>query len=166
MFQTAVDDLSHSGASISSPEVFNDFLKRTSQDKTRTPEKISVQSYSRLDKTLKEGMMTVFRLGAAEDSNNTKFGLAKIVNGWQDYFFLDKDLFDSQEIQAFIPKASYRDLYAFSLIPKFTETTLVNFSMASGLLQEALELDEYPSIPVTGQSTFSFNFYPRLPEDG
>ena len=50
------------------------------------------------------------------------------------------------------------DLYAFSLIPRFTETTMVNFGLASGLLREALSLDETPSIPVTGR------YYYRISE--
>ena len=94
------------------------------------------------------------------------FGLSRLIDGWTDYFFIDKDAFGGVDEQPFIPTSTYRDLYAFSLFPKFTETTMVNFAMASGLLSEALELDDSPSVPVTGQSTYSFEFYPRTKQDG
>ena len=73
-------------------------------------------------------------------------------------------MFADVQTQAFIPTSTYRDLYAFSLIPRFTETTMVNFALASGLMKEALKLDKTPSIPITDRSIYTFAFYPRNSE--
>src|SRR4051812_47743749 len=56
-----------------------------------------------------------------------------------------------------------RHLFAFTLLPKFTETPLVNLAIASGLLSHALGLDDatLPSAPATGQGTYSVAFSPR-----
>jgi hypothetical protein len=56
-----------------------------------------------------------------------------------------------------------RQLFVFTLLPKFTETSLVNLAMASGLLSHALQLDyeALPSAPATGQGTYSFTFSPH-----
>jgi hypothetical protein len=56
-----------------------------------------------------------------------------------------------------------RQLFTFALLPKFTETSLVNLALASGLLSHALRIDdeELPSAPATGQGTYSFTFSPH-----
>lgn len=166
MFQTAIEELEASGHFVSKPESFRGYCNRTNQAIPRdVPNRISVQTLSTLDGELRDSNVMVFRLGAPKGTRATHFGLAKTVSSWADYFFLDDELFSSQETRAFIPSASVRDLYAFSLMPRFTETTLVNFALASGLLAEALGLEEAPSIPVTGRSTYTFDFCPRIKED-
>lgn len=167
MFAAALEELDLSGSLVSKPESFKEYCKRTSQVVPRdVPARISAQTLSSLDRELREAQVMVFRLGSPPGKKTTQFGLARTVHDWSDYFLIDEHVFADVETQAFIPTSTYRDLYAFSLIPRFTETTMVNFALASGLLREALSLDETPSIPVTGRSTYTFSFCPRLNEDG
>ena len=58
----------------------------------------------------------------------------------------------------FIPMVPFRHLFPFSLLQRFTETSLVNLALASGLMAHALQLDDQtlPLATATGQSTFSF----------
>ena len=166
MFAVAIEELKISGSSVSTPESFTEYCKRTAQSVPRNvPARISAQTLSSLDRELREAKVMVFRLGSPPGAKTTQFGLARTAHDWSDYFLIDSDVFANVQTQAFIPTSSYRDLYAFSLIPRFTETTMVNFALASGLLREALSLDETPSIPVTGRSTYTFNFCPRLAEE-
>lgn len=166
MFAVAIEELKVSGASLSKPESFNEYCLRTEQAVPRNvPGWISAQTLSTLNRELRQAKVMIYRLGSPPGSNTTQFGLARTVKNWSDYFLLDEQVFADVQPQAFIPTSSFRDLYAFSLIPRFTETTMVNFALASGLLREALSLDKTPSIPVTGRSTYTFNFCPRLAED-
>ncbi len=166
LFDTAIKELNESGASLSTPESFVEYLSRTNQKKTSsTPAAISVQSISDLRPELREAKAMIFRLGCPKGKKTTEFGLARVVNGWSDFFLIDDDIFAESEVRAFVPSVSYRDLYAFSLFPNFTETTLVNLALASGLMKEAFGLEETPSIPVTGRSNYSFDFYPRTQRD-
>ena len=72
-------------------------------------------------------------------------------------------MFADARPELFIPPVSMRQLFAFTLLPKFTETSLVNLAIASGLLSHALGLDDatLPSAPATGQGTYSFTFSPH-----
>ena len=166
MFTAALEELNSSGSSVSKPESFKEYCKRTAQTVPRdVPARISAQTLSSLDRELRKAQVMVFRLGSPPGAKTTQFGLARTVHDWSDYFLIDEHVFADVQTQAFIPTSTYRDLYAFSLIPRFTETTMVNFALASGLLREALSLDETPSIPVTGRSTYTFSFCPRLAKD-
>lgn len=166
MFTAALRELDASGAPVSQPESFTEYCQRTFQPVPKdVPSRISVQTLSSLDAGLRHAGVMIYRLGSPPGTRTTHFALARTVGGWSDYFLIDREVFASIDTQAFIPTASNRELYAFSLIPRFTETTLVNFALASGLLAEALKIDDSPSIPVTGRSTYTFSFHPRLPQD-
>jgi hypothetical protein len=166
MFTIALEELERSESPVSMPESFTQYCNRTRQVVPRNvPGRISPQSLSSLDRELRESNVMVFRLGSPPGTNTTQFGLARTAHDWSDYFLIDDRIFEDVSEQAFIPTSLFRDLYAFSLIPRFTETTMVNFALASGLLREALSLDQTPSIPVTGRSTYTFSFFPRFVED-
>ena len=61
--------------------------------------------------------------------------------------------------ETYLPKVSIRDLFAYQVLPIFTESSLVNLSLASGLLSRALGLDDIPILnPASGKSTFTFDF--------
>jgi hypothetical protein len=89
--------------------------------------------------------------------------LAKSFNDWSDYFLLDDTIFRDAEPEMFIPMVPFRQLFPFSLLQRFTETSLVNLALASGLLAHALQLDgqRLPLATATGQSTFTFEFRPH-----
>lgn len=167
MFAVALEELKISGASLSKPESFSDYCMRSKQAVPRNvPGCISAQTLSTLNRELRQAKVMIYRLGSPPGLNTTQFALARTVNDWSDYFLLDEQVFADVQPQAFIPTSSFRDLYVFSLIPRFTETTMIDFALASGLLREALSLDETPSIPVTGRSTYTFNFFPAARRRG
>jgi hypothetical protein len=105
----------------------------------------------------------VFRLGNKEGSRNTQFAIARAVGGWSDYFLLDDEVFANVLPKPFIPTVPYSTLYTFMLLPAFTETSVVNLALASGLLAHALDVEPAyaPSVPATGQSVFSFPVRPH-----
>lgn len=166
MFEAIIQETQDSGQPLSLPESFRNYCIRTGHPIPRdVPARVAVQTLRSLHRDLYDSNYMIFRLGTPPNETHTHFGIAMTANGWSDYFLIDKDIFSESEVQAFIPKASYRDLYSFTLMPKFTETTMVNFALASGLFTEALGLDESPSIPVTGRGTYTFSFHPRLESD-
>jgi hypothetical protein len=145
------------------PRSFQGYLAENGLAAQNTWQHISVDNLRRLAPELREANTMVFRLGSPEGEKHTHFGLARCVGGWADYFILDKEVFDTAKPELFIPPVSMRQLFAFTLLPKFTETSLVNLAIASGLLSHALGLDDatLPSAPATGQGTYSFSFSPH-----
>ncbi len=107
----------------------------------------------------------VFRLGKKPGAVGAQFGLARHDGSWNSFFLNDRELLEEAEIQEFVPSVSDRRLIAFQLLPKLTETSLVNLAVASGLLQHALNIteDHEQVIPATSQSTHTFKFFPRVP---
>ena len=142
---------------------FQDYLSKIGIGAKRTAQYISVNSYSELSKELQDAGCMVFRLGAPSGSKHTHFALASTVTGWSDYFLMDRELFSSSEPEVFLPNVSVRSLFAFQLLPKLTETSLVNLSLASGVLPHALNCGDkgHQLIPATGQSVFTFEFRPH-----
>jgi hypothetical protein len=101
-------------------------------------------------------------LGYHATGPGTSFALVRAVNGWGDYFFDDKKEFDGTNQELFVPSVPASTLYPFRLLPKFTETSLVNLALASGLLGYALGIEgTLPSCPATGQGTYTFDFRPH-----
>jgi hypothetical protein len=162
MFDQAIHEIESSGDIIGIPRSFQDYVAETRVGNKRTAQYISINSISDLTTELKKSGYMVFRLGSPKGSRNTEFVLAKAVESWNDYFFIDEEIFSASELQVFLPNAPIRSLFAFQLLPTLTETSLVNLAMASGLLTEALgiEQENHQSIPATGQSVFTFDFQP------
>ena len=132
---------------------------------TPTARNISIDNIARLDRSLRMNNMMVFRLGSPEGERYTHFALVKSISNLEsDYFVVDQDVFNQNEAELFIPTATYRQLFPFTLLPRFTETSVVNLCIASGLLSYALNLDksELPSVPATGQGTYSFKVKPHF----
>lgn len=134
--------------------------------KAKTAPSISIDSYSKLPKELKAANTMVLRLGSQKGCNQTHFSLIKTSNV-KKFFFDDNALFSSLKPELYLPNVSIRSLFAFQLLPKVTETSVVNLALASGLMAEALgfEKDHNVIIPATGQSTFSFQFKPLTHND-
>lgn len=163
MFEAALKEMEKSGLTYWGPKSFQDYCKANGVTATRTAEYISVDSHKSLASELKQAQCMVFRLGSPKGERNTHFGLSKCVGGWGDFFLMDELLFADSSPEMFIPTVSFRHLFPFYLLPFFTETSLVNLALASGLMAHALGLDE-PSLPLaaaTGQSTHTFHFRPR-----
>ena len=131
---------------------------------TQPAPNISIDSIARLDSSLRKNGTMVFRLGSPQGEKYSHFALAKSINSLEsDYFIVDQEVFDLNTAELFVPTTTYRQLFPFTLLPRFTETSVVNLCIASGLLSHALNLDksELPSVPATGQSTYSFKVRPH-----
>lgn len=170
VFSDALADMRNRCSKFRDPELFREYLDRSGNKIQGSVARfISVDHLENLDSELKEAGVMVFRLGGdsgggANGKGRTRFSLANCERGdFKDYFLFDTELFDSVKPQLFIPRVDMRSLFAFTLLPKFTETSLVSLAAFSGVLSEALGLDsEAPlSAPATGQSTYTFSFSPR-----
>jgi len=163
-FTKALAEMQASGSWHREPQSFADYLDQNELPKRDTASSISVDSVGKLDPELREARVMVFRLGAEPGQRGTRFALAKAKHSnLSDYFALDDELFSRTVPELFIPSVSYQSLFGFTLLPRFTETSLVNLAVFSGLLGHALRLDKsaIQSAPATGQSVFSFEFRPR-----
>ena len=125
-----------------------------------TPEYISIDSFSRLPMTLREASAMVFRLGEA-DGTGTQFSIVRVDGRLRDFFAFDDDTFGSTQVETYLPEASARTLFPFSLVDRSSEMNAVNLAFASGVVTEALELDQPPAIPATGRGLYSFSFRPH-----
>jgi hypothetical protein len=163
VFGPALATMTSSASRVFGPRSFQGYLQGHSLANKNTAQHIPIDSLGRLAKELQEARTMVFRLGSPDGERHTHFALACCVAGWEDYFLLDRALFSTSPAELFIPPVSMRQLFAFTLLPKFTETSLVNLAIASGLLSHALQLDEavLSSAPATGQGTYSFAFSPH-----
>lgn len=162
MFLPALDVMNREGTGCFGPVSFRDYLRQHNLPYTGTATAISVDSRRKLSKDLVDSNVMVFRLGNHPGTNHTAFALARTREGWNDFFLQDEHLFSSLEIRSFDASRCNQDLTAFRFLPRLTEPSLVNLALASGLLGEALELDEagVPIVPATGQSTYTFDVQP------
>lgn len=153
----------NASASHSDPRSFRDYARQVGFANSPTALSISVDSIERLPRELKDNKTMVFRLGSLSGERHTRFALAQCQYGWEDYFLIDRSIFASCKPDVFVSNVPLSVLRAFSLLPAFTETSAVNFALASGLLAHALGINKtaLPTAPATGQSTFSFPVRPH-----
>lgn len=167
IFGPALEEMRASGTWYRNPEPFVSYLVKHKFQKKDTAVSISVDSIQRLDPELKKAGVMVFRCGVEAGQRHARFALAKSVRAdMSDYFLLDQQLFSDIPPELFISPASHQVLFGFTLFPRFSETSLVNLALFSGLLGHALRLDKSiaQSAPATGQSTYTFDFRPRSSE--
>lgn len=145
------------------PESFKFYIEKHSLPRSRTWQYVSIDSIDRLPQDLRDAGIMIFRLGSRSGISGTHFALARCNNGWEDYFLDDSQLIASVPQKIFLPYTSSRRLLAFQLLPKLTETSLVNLAIGSGLLQYALGINDCHEnvVPATGQSTYSFEITPK-----
>jgi len=162
LFEPAIAEMRRDGSKSFGPMSFRGYLKQHNLPNKDTATAISIDSLSKLSKDLVEANAMVFRLGNDSRTNHTAFALAHNRVGWSDFFLEDHRLFSSLRVRDFAITHSQQDLSAFRFLPKLTEPSLVNLALASGLLGEALELDDptVPIVPATGQSTYTFDVRP------
>jgi hypothetical protein len=148
---------------VSVAQGFQSYLENQRFGRLDTAAYISVDSLDKLQPDLKAADLMVFRLGRVA-GKGTAFGLAKKKSkDWSDYFLEDNDLFTGLTPEVFVPTVPYSSLYSFMLLPSMTETSLVNLALASGVISHVLGIENngIPSVPATGQSTYSFQFRPH-----
>jgi hypothetical protein len=146
---------------VTPPMSFRDYAGASGMDLRRaTPEYISVDSYGRLAVPLRQASAMVFRLGEA-DGTGTQFSIVRVDGRLRDFFVFDDETFGAAPAETYLPEASARTLFPFSLVDRSSETNAVNLAFASGIIAEALELDQPPTIPATGRGRYSFSFRPH-----
>lgn len=163
VFGAALRQMDLSGSATFGPTAFVRYLRENGLPAKRTWQYVSVDSIDRLSPELRAASTMVFRLGARTGQTGTYFALARCENDWRDYFLLDNDLLALATPEVYLPDVPVRSLFAFQLLPKLTETSLVNLAVGSGLLRHVLGVEERADqvVPATGQSTFTFPVAPR-----
>lgn len=144
------------------PTSFQDYLKSQGLQQKNTATQISIDSYEKLPSILKENDTMVLRLGSSPRGVGTQFLLVKVRGRLRDFFLFDSEIFKESRGEYFEP-VNLERLIGFRVLPTLSETSLVNLAISSGLIGKALGLDNdvIPSVPATGQSTFSFLVKPH-----
>jgi hypothetical protein len=165
IFMPLLEQMDRDGSDFIAPRPFASYIEeigiRRKRDGNRTAACISIDFQENLRPELRESKVMVFRCGIPLKQRNTHFGLARTKGSWNDYFLIDNINFDRSEFH--LNQKQREQLSAFQVLPTLTEKSLVNFVLASGLIQDVLELDnpEEMLIPANCQSTFSFQFQPH-----
>jgi hypothetical protein len=163
LFKPILYEMAARNLELIGPIHFQRYIEQHSISHAKTCQYISVDSIESLSPELRDAGIMVFRLGSRPGSQGTHFGLSKYTNGWDDFFVHDKKLILQARQEDFSPTVPLRNLLAFQLLPKITETSFVNLAVGSGLLQYALGIKDsnYQVVPATGQSTFTFKIKPK-----
>lgn len=162
IFGRAIEEMEATGRLVTKPVCFQDYVRNHRIKNATTAQYISVDHFERLSPELREAACMVFRLGQSTGSMKTMFGLAKYSNP-DEFFFTDEDEFGSNQLLNYLPNASVRSLFAYQLLPKITEKSIVNIAFASGLLADSLgiEFGREQIVPAACQSRFSFDVRPK-----
>jgi hypothetical protein len=162
-FDVALAELKGRQLAFWGPKSFRGYLAAQGiSENNKTAQFISVDSLERLHPSLRANDVMVLRLGAS-DELGTQFGLVKVEGRLADFFLVDSAVFGNAEAETFLPSVDADKLMPFRLLPAMSETGLVNFAFASGLLAHALRLDDEHSMSAqaTGASIFTFDVRPH-----
>ena len=163
IFAPLIAELNERKLNYSIPQPFKTYKKNHSiLSNAMTASILSIDYLDRLDRELRKNNLMIFRLGSEPGNNGTHFALARSNDDFSDYF-LDENKLEKNSLVEIFKLNMCHNLEAFKLLPKLTESSLVNLSLASGILGNALGLDNVTEqiIPATCQSTFSFRVQPH-----
>lgn len=132
---------------------FQKYIKSNNLGKVKTAEKISIDSYEKLDSYLKDKKYMVFRLGKADIGRGTAFALSRFDKK-DEYFLIDEDIFDSKYIDY---RISEDELLPFRIIDKLTEVSFLNIALNSGIVSDALGV-KGNIYSANTHSTYTFRF--------
>ena len=164
VFEPALEEMGEHGTRIFGPISFLDYVSKHDLDVgSRTPRYISIDSLRELAPELREANVMALRMGSAPDGSGTQFLLVEAPERVEEFFLIDDRVFDDENIVDYQSPVDRERLLSFQLLPTLSETSLVNLALASGVLSDALELDETGSLmpPATGRSTFTFDVRPH-----
>lgn len=167
VFEPALAEMEKRGHPIFGPTSFRDYVSEHGLDvSSRTPRYISIDSLSELAPELHEANVMALRMGSASSGSGTQFLLVEATDYVEEFFLIDDTVFDD-EVRDYKSPVEKERLLSFHLLPTLSETSLVNLALASGVLSDALELDETGSLmpPATGRSTFTFDVRPHSAVD-
>ncbi len=162
IFDNAINSMNGNKGEYREPESFLQYVSNNGIKAKNTAQHISIQSYSQLAPELKSNNIMVFRLGSRQNEKGTFFSLIKSYSNLRDYFLFDDSTFkDATETELNIAWES-DNFVSFSIIPSLTETSHVNLSLVSGVLEKALSLDQNSiTVPATGRGNYTFEVKPR-----
>lgn len=159
VFDPALAQMKRAGLSVYGPTCFRDYLLEHGLSASRTADHISVGHFDGLPAALKATNTMVLRLGAGE-RGRTNFALVGVSDVHD--FFLEVL---PQPPRTFLSDARMRDLIGYTLLVP-SETTLVNLAFTSGLVAQALGLDEMQALPAPARgvlrATFPFRAHSAL----
>lgn len=143
IFSKLIQELKLSESQYSFPQSYKTYKEKNNIDsRIMTAAVISIDFLDKLDPELRENNFMVFRLGSPKGTSSTHFALSKNINGWTDYFLDEDVLYNEIEPEIYRLNALESNKFiAFTLLPKLTETSLVNLCFATGIMNKALSLD-------------------------
>lgn len=171
----ALDRLQDGTGGIYGPTSFIGYLQDTGEDPNqyRTAAELSIDTRRHLSNRLEEEDTMVLRMGRATDGRGTQFALIRVPDRL-DNFFISEEEFDTNNRQVLDYTSSGDDtlslgqsardiLVVYRSLPTFSETSLVNLALSTGILSQALGLDteQIGTAPTTVASTFDFRFEPH-----
>jgi hypothetical protein len=123
VFDFALDLLEELHTGIYGPISFMDYLSELGFPKFRAPDSISIDSWERLQQSLKDNNCMVLRLGKSS-TIGTQFAIVKSKGRIRDFFLFDEEIFAATAVE-YIPKVKVRQLIAYQLLPNLTENSVV-----------------------------------------
>lgn len=139
------------GPSVFGPVGFRDYLLEHGLSASSTADRISINHFDALPARLKSSDTMVLRLGAGE-GGRTNFALVRVPDVRD--FFLEVT---PEDPRTFLSSARMRDLIGYTLLAP-SETTLVNLAFASGLIAQALDLDDDELLPAPARGVLRATF--------
>jgi hypothetical protein len=171
----AIETLLGSESGIYDPESFRDYITNHDRnpDHYRTATEISIDRKRDLAAELEQNDTIFLRLGSAPSGTGTQFVLIRVEGRLDDFFINEIEFISDQRVGLDLrPGGEDLDLFdqqtqdilrAYRLMPRFSESSLVNLALSTGLLSRALNLDAKTvgTAPVMVASTFDFSFRPH-----
>lgn len=169
----ALNEIKDKPEGLYGPTSFIGYLRDTDEDPNqyRTAAELSIDTRRDLSNRLEEQDTMVLRMGRATDGPGTQFSLVHVPDRLDDFFItephgVNRQIIDysSEGDDAVKLGQNAQDmLEVYRSLPTFSETSMVNFALSTGILSQALDLDieQIGTAPTTVASTFNFKFEPH-----
>lgn len=171
----ALRELKKSKDGFYGPTSFIGYLRDSNEDpgNFRTATQLSINTKQQLSRALKDHDTMVLRLGYASDGPGTQFGLVHVPGQLDDFFINESSVtssnrqvinYSSEAPDTFSLSQSAQDmLEVYRMLPNFSESSLMNFALSTGIFSRALNLDveQVGTAPTTIASTYEFEFEPH-----
>lgn len=162
IFGPALYEMMQSGLPYWGPRSFKTYLDRNHLTIPRSvAEFISINSYHNLDPVLRSEEVMVFRLGRSSEGTSTQCALVHSPGHLNDFFLFDHEILACCNDRHFHAADDEFELYPFRLLSSLSETALVNYAFASGILKTALGIEtRFVTALATGALTATFPVRP------
>lgn len=158
LFSPLIEEAHSQGHSV--PREWQAYLQTRGISTTRkSPEFLAPDDLTKLNSQLRDANCMIFRLGAAGGGSKTHFSVVSCMS-LDDQFIENKTVLAASSDQLFFPTVPARELFSFGLIPNATENGLVNLALCSGIMDEALCIEQRAALPARGNSLYSFRVCP------